>query len=34
MPLDDLLDKRYAKFRTMAQFYVSRPSVDPFLEPF
>jgi acetyl-CoA carboxylase carboxyl transferase subunit alpha len=30
MPIDTLLEKRYDKFRTMAQFYVSRPSVDPF----
>ena len=30
MPLDELVATRYNKFRSMAQFYVSRPSVDPF----
>ncbi len=30
MSVDAMVEARYQKFRTMAQFYVSRPSVDPF----
>jgi acetyl-CoA carboxylase carboxyl transferase subunit alpha len=30
MPLEELLEARHQKFRTMARFYISRPSLDPF----
>ncbi len=33
MSIDAMVQARYEKFRTMAQFYVSRPSVDPFTTP-